>query len=43
MCGGAMSEYGVANTKAIAPIPAGLSTTDAAGITISATISYQSF
>jgi NADPH:quinone reductase-like Zn-dependent oxidoreductase len=34
MCGGAMSEYGITNTKAITPIPADLSTTDATGITI---------
>lgn len=42
MCGGAMSEYGVSNTKAITPIPAGLSTTDAAGITIAGLTAYQS-
>jgi len=39
---GAMSEYGLASTKAITPIPAGLSTTDAASITMAGLTAYQS-
>ncbi|KAK9369025.1 hypothetical protein V1509DRAFT_501665 [Lipomyces kononenkoae] len=42
MCGGAMSEYGIANTKSIALIPAGLSTTDASSITVAGLTAYQS-
>jgi NADPH:quinone reductase-like Zn-dependent oxidoreductase len=42
MCGGAMSEYGVVDAKAITTIPAGISTTDAAGITIAGITAYQS-
>jgi NADPH:quinone reductase-like Zn-dependent oxidoreductase len=42
MYGGAMSEYGLASTKAITPIPAGLSTTDAASITMASLTAYQS-
>lgn len=42
MCGGAMSEYGIADTKNITPVPTGLSTTDAAGITIAGPTAYQS-
>jgi NADPH:quinone reductase-like Zn-dependent oxidoreductase len=42
MYGGAMSEYGVANAKAVTPIPAGLSTTNVACITIAGTTALQS-
>jgi len=42
MYGGAMSEYGLANTKVITPIPTGLSITDAAGINIAGLTAYQS-
>jgi NADPH:quinone reductase-like Zn-dependent oxidoreductase len=42
MCGGAMSEYGIARTNAVTPIPRGLSTTDAASITIAGLTAYKS-
>jgi NADPH:quinone reductase-like Zn-dependent oxidoreductase len=42
MCGGAMSEYGIANVNAVIPMPAGLSTTDAAGISTVGITAYQS-
>ena len=42
MYGGAMSEYGVANNKVVTPIPVGLSTTDAAAITLAGLTAYQS-
>ena len=42
MYGGAMSEYGIASVNNIVPIPAGLSTVDAAGIAIAGLTAYQS-
>ncbi|KUJ20227.1 putative zinc-type alcohol dehydrogenase-like protein C16A3.02c [Mollisia scopiformis] len=41
MCGGALSEYGIANTRATTPMPTGLSTSDAASITVAGLTAYQ--
>ncbi|KAF2661897.1 putative zinc-type alcohol dehydrogenase-like protein C16A3.02c [Lophiostoma macrostomum CBS 122681] len=42
MYGGAMSEFGVASIENVVPVPAGLSTIDAAGICIAGLTAYQS-